>query len=197
MISCMRWSLLALLACGPMYAAPSPSPSPSPSPNPISDPAQAPAPVAAPAASPPGVPAQFISEHNALRAKHCAGALTWSPKLADFAQKWANTLAAKGCMFGHSNGDYGENLAAGTIGALDPKGTVDYWYSEIKDYKFPNGGFSMTTGHFTQLVWRATTHVGCGHAQCKGNDIWVCEYDPPGNVDGEYRDNVKPAGCRP
>ncbi len=192
MIERMRWSLLAVFACGPMYAAPAPGPSPGPDPSP----SPSTLPEAAPAKAPQGMPAQFIAEHDAVRAKHCAGPLTWSPKLAAFAQKWADTLKAKGCMFGHSNGPYGENLAAGTIGALDPKGTVDYWYSELKQYRFPNGGFSMDTGHVTQLVWRATTHVGCGHAQCNGNDLWVCEYDPPGNVDGEYRDNVKPPGCR-
>ena len=139
----------------------------------------------------------FVAEHNVLRAKHCAGPLTWSPKLAAYAQRWADTLKAKGCAFGHSPGaTYGENLAAGTIGALDPAGTVDYWYSEIKQYKFPNGGFSMETGHFTQLLWRDTQHVGCGHSQCNGNDIWVCEYDPPGNVEGEYRQQVLASGCR-
>ena len=138
---------------------------------------------------------RFVAAHDQLRANHCAGPLAWSPRLAEVAQQWANTLRDRGCMFGHSNGSYGENLAAGTIGALDPEATVRMWYDEIADYRFPDGGFSMKTGHFTQLVWRGTTQVGCGHSQCNGNDIWVCEYDPPGNYDGEYRTNVLPTGC--
>jgi hypothetical protein len=139
----------------------------------------------------------YLDQHNRYRAKHCAPPLTWSKKLADYAQKWADTLKAKGCVFGHSSGTtYGENLGAGSIGALDPKSTVDMWYDEIKIYRFPNGGFSMQTGHFTQLVWRSTKQVGCGHVQCKGNDIYVCEYDPPGNVDGEYRQEVLSASCK-
>jgi uncharacterized protein YkwD len=138
-----------------------------------------------------------VVAHNAARVKHCAGALTWSSKLAAYAQNWADTLKSKGCVFGHSGGNYGENLAAGTEGVLDPEATVAMWYDEIKQYKFPDGGFSMKTGHFTQLVWRSTTHVGCGHVACRGNDIWVCEYDPPGNYDGEYRTNVLPPNCKP
>jgi uncharacterized protein YkwD len=139
---------------------------------------------------------RFVAAHASARAKHCAGPLTWSPKLATYAQKWADTLKSKGCVFGHSGGRYGENLAAGTEGVLDPEATVAMWYDEVKQYRFPDGGFSMKTGHFTQLVWRTTSQVGCGHAQCNGNDIWVCEYDPPGNYDGEYRANVLPTGCR-
>ena len=69
------------------------------------------------------------------------------------------------------------------------------WYDEIKQYRFPDGGFSMQTGHFTQVVWRGTTQVGCGHSQCNGNDIWVCEYDPPGNWEGQYRENVLPTAA--
>ncbi len=189
--------LLALVACGPpMYAAPPPA---------AADPLPA-SPAAAPAAAsrkpeagspkPSSVAERFVAAHNAMRAKHCAGPLTWSGKLAAYAQKWADTLKAKGCMFGHSGGNYGENLAAGTQGVLDPEATVAMWYDEIKLYRFPNGGFSMKTGHFTQLVWRDTRQVGCGHAVCNGNDIWVCEYDPFGNVEGEYRQNVLPTSCR-
>ena len=137
----------------------------------------------------------FVDEHNKLRAKHCAPPLAWSPRLADIAQKWADTLRAKHCAFEHSGGQTGENLAAGTIGALDPAGTVDYWYSEIKAYNFRSGGFSEQTGHFTQVVWKSTTAVGCGHSQCNGMDIWVCEYDPAGNWEGQYRENVLPPGC--
>ena len=123
--------------------------------------------------------------------------LEWSDKLAKVAQSWAHELQKKGCVFGHSPGaKYGENLAAGTIGALDPESTVGMWYDEIKLYKFPNGGFSMETGHFTQLVWTTTTSVGCGQVQCKGNDIIVCNYDPPGNWEGQYKQHVLPASCK-
>jgi len=140
---------------------------------------------------------QFIDAHNEARAKHCAAPLTWSKKLADIAQNWANTLKGKGCVFGHSPGaKYGENLAAGTEGALDPTSTVAMWYDEIKLYKFPNGGFSMQTGHFTQVVWRSTQQVGCGHVTCNGNDIYVCNYDPAGNWEGQYRQEVLPASCK-
>jgi hypothetical protein len=44
-------------------------------------------------------------------------------------------------------------------------------------------------------VWRGTSAVGCGKASCNGNDIWVCNYDPAGNVEGEYAQNVAPLGC--
>src|SRR5262245_41196603 len=138
----------------------------------------------------------LLDAHNRVRAKHCAGPLTWSQRLEHVAQQWVSTLVKKGCVFGHSNGQYGENLAAGTIGALDGESVVAMWYDEGKQYSFQRGGFSMNTGHFTQVVWRATTQVGCAKAQCKGNDIYVCEYDPPGNVDTEYRQNVLPPGCK-
>jgi pathogenesis-related protein 1 len=162
--------------------------------------AKAPAnkPATAGAAAPQGSFAgAFVDAHNRYRAKHCAPPLAWSKKLADVAQKWANTLRDKGCIFGHSPGaKYGENLAAGTQGALDPESTVGMWYDEIRLYKFPGGGFSMETGHFTQIVWRSTREVGCGHVTCKGNDIYVCNYDPPGNWEGRYKQEVLPASCK-
>ena len=151
-----------------------------------------------PARTSPAAPSEaqaLVDAHNRVRAKHCAGPLAWSPKLAQVAQQWANSLRDQGCAFGHSKGSYGENLAAGSTGLLDPEGVVKMWYDEVAQYKFPNGGFSMKTGHFTQVVWRSTTHVGCGHSQCKGMDIWVCEYDPAGNWEGQYRENVRPLGC--
>jgi uncharacterized protein YkwD len=138
----------------------------------------------------------FVDAHNRLRAKHCAPPLAWSPKLAASAQKWASTLRERGCMFGHSGGQYGENLAGGTEGTMDANAVVEMWYAEGKHYSFRSGGFSMKTGHFTQLVWRDTREVGCGRTQCNGMDVFVCQYDPPGNVEGQYRENVLPIGCR-
>jgi len=138
----------------------------------------------------------LLDAHNRVRARHCAPALKWSPKLAASAQKWANTLRDRGCMLGHSGGQYGENLAAATEGTMDASAVVDMWYAEMKRYSFRDGGFSMKTGHFTQVVWRGTTEVGCGRSQCNGMDVWICQYDPPGNVQGQYRENVLPVGCR-
>jgi pathogenesis-related protein 1 len=201
--------LLMLAACGPTYQSPQAQPLPESQPmqgRPVAA-ARPSKPVTksdAPKAAEPAkgdkmdaVAEQFIEAHNRVRAKHCAPPLTWSKKLADIAQKWANTLRDKGCVFGHSPGaKYGENLAAGTQGALDPTSTVDMWYDEIKLYKFPSGGFSMRTGHFTQLVWRSTQQVGCGHVTCKGNDVYVCNYDPPGNWEGQYKNQVLAASCK-
>jgi len=155
---------------------------------------------AEPAPAKAGAPAtdaqRLVAAHNQVRAQHCAAALTWSPKLAQVAQQWANSLRDQGCKFGHSGGQYGENLAAGTTGAMDPEAVVAMWYDEVKGYSFKQPGFSMQTGHFTQVVWRQTTQVGCGMAQCNGNDIWVCEYDPPGNWEGQYREQVLATGCK-
>jgi uncharacterized protein YkwD len=138
----------------------------------------------------------LLDAHNRVRARHCAAPLQWSPQLAQVAQQWANSLRDQGCKFGHSGGKYGENLAAGTSGTLDGQAVTAMWYDEVKQYSFPNGGFSMETGHFTQVVWRQSTQLGCAISTCRGMDIWVCEYDPPGNVQGMFRQNVLPTGCK-
>ena len=219
-------SLLVVAAgagCGPRSTPPAPpAPSSSGSPGDDADPWQADgdAPVAGgdvhrprpPAPEPPrddrpaprglgGLPAAaqaMLASHNRYRARHCAAPLTWSPRLAEVAQAWANTLAAKGCAFGHSRGgSYGENLAAGTTGAMDPGTVVAMWYDEVALYAFDRPGFSMQTGHFTQVVWRGTTQLGCGVVQCKGMDVWVCNYDPPGNWADQYKQHVLPQSCKP
>jgi pathogenesis-related protein 1 len=138
-----------------------------------------------------------VAAHNRVRAKHCAPPLAWSAEVARSAQAWANTIRDRGCALGHSgNGKYGENLAAGTSGMLDANAVVGMWYDELAKFNFRAGGFSMKTGHFTQVVWRGTSQVGCGKSQCNGLDVWICQYSPPGNVEGQYRENVLPLGCK-
>ncbi len=146
-----------------------------------------------------GLPADaqtLLDEHNRYRAAHCAPPLEWSDELAAVAQGWADQLRDDGCAFEHSRTKYGENLAAGTSGALPPEAVVEMWYREVDQYAFPDGGFSMETGHFTQVVWTDTRRLGCGVAACGGFDIWVCNYDPPGNFEGQYAKKVLPTSCR-
>ncbi len=219
-------AIVLVAACGPIYPASTQAPPPQPAassgpPGGQMDPQTDPTPVQPPEDPYPEQPAApptdmstpkpapratagklspaaetFITEHNRYRAKHCAQPLAWSPQLAADAQKWADTLEAKGCMFGHSGGKHGENLAAGTTGAVPPEEVVRMWYDEVKLYSFSKPtGFSMETGHFTQVVWLDTTQVGCGMVQCKGNDIWVCQYESPGNWEGQFRQKVLPTSC--
>ncbi|BBG95244.1 pathogenesis-related protein-1-like protein [Prunus dulcis] len=41
-------------------------------------------------------------------------------------------------------------------------------------------------GHYTQVVWRNSVHLGCARAKCDNNWVFViCSYEPPGNYEGE------------
>ncbi len=112
--------------------------------------------------------------------------LAWSTTVAETAQAYAEVLASQGCNLQHSSGPYGENLAAGS-GSLSPQTVVDLWMSEEPCY--PPGGTlndcSCTCGHYTQIVWRDSTELGCGVANCQGGQVWVCNYNPPGNFIGQ------------
>ncbi|KAG0169760.1 hypothetical protein DFQ30_003266 [Apophysomyces sp. BC1015] len=119
----------------------------------------------------------ILRVHNKYRAKHQAPPLRWNTTLAKYAQKWSNR-----CEFKHSMGDYGENLA---YGYPNWGSVVSAWYSEVKDYDYSNPGFSGKTGHFTQLVWKSTTEIGCGVKTCanlNGAKLYTCSYLEFGNM---------------
>ncbi|KAH8815414.1 CAP domain-containing protein [Xylogone sp. PMI_703] len=133
-----------------------------------------------------------LDAHNFYRKEHNTSALVWNTTSARFAASYSSR-----CQFKHSGGPTGENLAAGYPNA---SASVDGWGLEREKYNFNKPGFSEDTGHFTQLVWANTTSVGCGRANCSGENGtpgWyvVCEYYPPGNVEGEdnqfFKDNVR------
>ncbi len=112
--------------------------------------------------------------------------VAWSDEVAATAQSWANHLRdTAGCGLQHAmNTGYGENLAAGT--RLNSRGAVDLWAAEKKNYTYSaKYVFSGDTGHYTQIAWRKTTHIGCASASCSGSNVIVCRYDPPGNYIGQ------------
>ena len=142
-----------------------------------------------------GADAQAILDaHNQARATHCARPLTWSSALAATAQEWAHSLRDSGCRFEHSQTAYGENLAAGTN--LSAGNAALLWYDEERQYNYKKPGFSMKTGHFTQMVWAGTSSIGCGFSECQGMRLWVCHYDPPGNVMTLFPGNVSAPTCK-
>ncbi|KAI7858521.1 CAP domain-containing protein [Circinella umbellata] len=133
-----------------------------------------------------GTSSEVLDLHNQFRAKHSAPPLVWDATLAAYAQKWSDR-----CVFEHSSGSYGENLAQGFP---DWEGVVTAWYDENTEYDYSKPGFTHGIGHFTQLVWVGTTKLGCAVADCNGNPLYTCSYDPPGNVvNGDaFKTNVLP-----
>jgi len=114
--------------------------------------------------------------------------LQWSDDLAKVAAKWAIELKKKDCGFEHSpDNPYGENLFKGTVGFFDAKQVVDAWAGEKAFYNYNKNKCKPgeMCGHYTQIIWQSTQHVGCAKIECDGFEIWVCEYDPPGNWVGQ------------
>ncbi|KAI7847235.1 CAP domain-containing protein [Circinella umbellata] len=130
-----------------------------------------------------------LKSHNEKRAKHGAPALKWNATLENFAQSWSDK-----CDFKHSGGPSGENLA---MGQPDFPAAIQDWYDEETKYDYNNPGFAAETGHFTAMVWKATTDLGCGVTDCKDKGrLYTCEYWPAGNVNtpdkGLFKENVVP-----
>jgi pathogenesis-related protein 1 len=138
----------------------------------------------------------MTAAHNKVRAqfKPRRGArlpdLEWSCELGKVAQTYANALARDGCSLEHSGSRYGENLYWSDGFDPTPAHVVRSWASESACYDSgatssggctPMATVCRTCGHFTQIISRDTQRVGCGVASCGDEQVWVCNYDPPGD----------------
>ena len=77
-----------------------------------------------------------------------------------------------------------------THGTLAPEQLVDMWSREkrmLQPGLFPavsNTGRWEDVAHYTQMIWKTTTHVGCAIYRDGTWDYLICRYSPPGNRDG-------------
>lgn len=138
------------------------------------------------------ISAPLLETHNRYRLEVGVPQLAWSESLAAASQTWADRLATSNTFEHSQSSGYGENLWRGTAGAFSLTEMVEAWGDE-QEYFIPNRSFPdlSTTGnwadvgHYTQIVWRDTTEVGCGLATANGQDVLVCRYAPPGNYQGQ------------
>lgn len=148
----------------------------------------------APARGDAALRAAMLEGHNRARAAVGVPPLVWDDTLAAHARAYADTLAATG-TFRHADqpqgpGREGENLFMGTRYSYSFKEMVDLWVAERRFYNGKavpdssrNGRFG-DVAHYTQIVWRGSTRVGCALAANAANDYLVCRYAPAGNVVG-------------
>ncbi|MBQ7626951.1 MAG: hypothetical protein IJS87_07880 [Rhodocyclaceae bacterium] len=128
----------------------------------------------------------ILKAHNDARAAENAGlpALKWNDTLASQALEHS-----KKCTLAHASGiSHGENLFWGTPGGYSVADGVNYWVEERKYYNgqpiSADASFNKY-GHYTQIVWKGTTEVGCGYARCGSWAFMTCRYNPRGNIIGQ------------
>ena len=97
------------------------------------------------------------------------------------AQQWAETLLARNQFEHRPKAVYGENLFEISGARWPPARVVQEWAAESRHYDYASNRCQGVCGHYTQIVWRDSKELGCGLAHDRKREIWVCDYDPPGN----------------
>uniref|UniRef100_A0A0E0C257 SCP domain-containing protein n=1 Tax=Oryza meridionalis TaxID=40149 RepID=A0A0E0C257_9ORYZ len=133
-------------------------------------------------------PQDYLSPQNAARSAVGVGPISWSTKLQGFAEDYARQRKGD-CRLQHSGGPYGENIFWGSAGAdWTAADAVRSWVDEKKYYNYASNSCAAgkVCGHYTQVVWRDSTNVGCARMRCDANRgvFIICNYEPRGNIVG-------------
>ena len=134
--------------------------------------------------------ADLVNAHNDVRALVGVGPVTWDPIVAAYAQEWADKRTDCQLLLSPDGGPYGENIfvAPGTDwNAVD---ALIYWASGKQYYDHDTNTCSAPAGQscdsYLQVVWSATTAIGCGAVTCDGNvGVFVICSDSPPPVAGQ------------
>jgi hypothetical protein len=65
------------------------------------------------------------------------------------------------------------------------------WAAEKRLFRpgtFPSvsaSGHWSDVGHYTQMIWKGSSRVGCALHKAQRWDFLICRYSPPGNVVGQ------------
>jgi pathogenesis-related protein 1 len=149
---------------------------------------------------------EFVTAHNQARSgtlnpppSPALPPVSWDPILADSAYNYLVKCKSSGTtMVDHNanrSSDYvalggsgyvGENIYAMQGAAAKPTDAVDLWMSEASSYDYATN--TGDAGHYTQVVWRDSVHIGCAIVTCsamKYSNTILCDYSPGGNMNGK------------
>jgi hypothetical protein len=138
--------------------------------------------------------ARLLAVHNRERARTGAPPLVWDGELAAAASAYGPALIARGSL-AHSDAasrpGQGENLWMGTRGAYSLEEMAGSWADERSLFRagtFPDvstSGKYGDVGHYTQMIWRGSSSLGCALRRGARWDYLICRYSPPGNIVGQ------------
>ena len=140
------------------------------------------------------LPQTLLDLHNRERRLVGAPPLIWDARLAAAAAAYGPALAAGRGLI-HSppaaRPGQGENLWMGTRNRYSLESMFEGWAREkrlLRPGSFPNvsrTGRWADVAHYTQIVWRGTSRVGCAVHRAPEWDYLICRYAPAGNVIGQ------------
>lgn len=144
----------------------------------------------------------MVAVHNQYRSLVHAPNIKWDEDLAAEAREYADHLAYTK-TFAHDNAPESLYIQSGG-GTMTYKDIANAWAGEKEKYRhevFETSSKTISTtgnwadiGHYTQMVWRSNTRVGCAVAmrQDVTGVLAVCRYAPGGNVGSQwaYGDNA-------
>jgi len=139
----------------------------------------------------------ILDIHNRERVAVGVPPLVWNDTLAADAKTYAEHLADT-CKFEHPSAEWvsthpmspeGENLA-GSHGSFPTTVPIAQemqgWIAEKNVFQgLPSATGDNVVGHYTQMVWKSTSQIGCATDTSNNYAVLVCRYTPPGNVIGQ------------
>ncbi|XP_063824559.1 venom allergen 5-like [Ostrinia nubilalis] len=156
---------------------------------------------------------KFVDGHNIRRQQLAKGEIggqpaasemkfmIWDHELAAKAEKWASEYREShnpDKSVGSGRWSVGENLYWYSITdfgyKLDANLALTAWFDEHKDYTYgplssSDFGGPNQIGHYTQMAWSDSTHLGCAISQFNMSGwnkfMVVCNYGPTGNYLGQ------------
>lgn len=132
-----------------------------------------------------------IDAINKYRKKHSADKLKGCSDLTVQAQEHAVKMLAENKLSTIQQGRLGQSLSM-KMPRPSGKDVAKHWYEEGDDYNYSKKEFVKGKGNFTQIIWADCKKIGVGVASNKeGATFTIALFDPPGNVQGQYQENVK------
>ncbi|TMW69098.1 hypothetical protein Poli38472_001254 [Pythium oligandrum] len=125
-----------------------------------------------------------LNAHNKVRAEVGVPLLEWDENLAKKGKDWA-THMEKNNFFAHNTPgqtDYQMNNLYGGTTCIDAVNAFYAEKSKLPADRVVRAESYMQYGHYTMMVWRSTTRVGCGRGPTKNV---ACYYETPGNMIGQ------------